>query len=334
MATLAEMRARIAAQENRQKSGGKFKSDGAIYPHWNIDAGTSAVLRFLPDGDPKTEFFWLERQLIKLPFNGIKGQAGGKPVEVQVPCVEMYDPKAFCPVISEVRTWYADESLKAIASKYWKKRSYLFQGFVRQNPIGDDVTPANPIRRFVMSSQLLPLIRAGIMDPEILESPTHYERGLNFTVTKTMKGQYADYSTSSYSRRESALTEVELAAIASHGLFKLADFLPKRPNDAELKIIKEMFDASVNGEEYDVARWGSYYRPFGVDDPSANALVGAAATGVTAPAAPAKAVVESAKPVEDMAEPEAAPAVKPGPSSDKAKEILAMILQRQGKAAA
>ena len=37
-----------------------------------------------------------------------------------------------CPVLAEVRPWYKDETLKEMANKYWKKRSYIFQGFVRQ----------------------------------------------------------------------------------------------------------------------------------------------------------------------------------------------------------
>ena len=94
-----------------------------------------------------------------------------------------------------------------MANKYWKKRSYLFQGFVRQNPIGDDKVPSNPIRRFVISPQIFAIIKASIMDPEMEEIPTHYTRGLDFNVKKTSKGGYADYSTSNWARKETALTE-------------------------------------------------------------------------------------------------------------------------------
>ena len=57
MASLADIRARIAAQENKtQKSG--TQSDNAIYPHWNMDEGTTATIRFLPDADGNNTFFW------------------------------------------------------------------------------------------------------------------------------------------------------------------------------------------------------------------------------------------------------------------------------------
>jgi hypothetical protein len=29
-----------------------------------------------------------------------------------------------------------------------------------------------------------------------------------------------------------------------------------------------MFEASVDGQQYDVEKWGNYYRPWGVDKPS------------------------------------------------------------------
>jgi hypothetical protein len=330
MASLAEIRARIAAQENKSNSGSTTQSDNAIYPHWNMDEGTSATIRFLPDGNSTNTFFWVERQIIKLPFNGVKGDSAVKQIQVQVPCVEMYGDN--CPILAEVRPWYKDESLKEMANKYWKKRSYLFQGFVRQNPLGDDKTPANPIRRFIISPQIFTIIKSSLMDPEMEEMPTDYVRGLDFRVTKTSKGGYADYSTSTWSRKESALTQAEQDAIQAHGLFNLADFLPKKPSEAELRIIKEMFEASVDGRPYDPDRWGAYYRPYGLDVP-AGAKVEEQATAVQATAATTAPVAEPA-PWDDEPETASQPVKVPTtPTSDKAQDILAMIRARQNKAA-
>lgn len=328
MASLSEIRARIAAQENKsQNNNSGSQGDGATYPHWNMDEGTTATIRFLPDGDTKNTFFWVEKQIIKLPFNGVKGDANIKQVIVQVPCIEMYDPSLVCPVLAEVRPWYKDESLKEMANKYWKKRSYLFQGFVRQNPLGDDKTPANPIRRFIISPQIIPIVKSGLMDPEILETPTDYVRGLDFNIKKTSKGGYADYSTSNWARRETALTEAEQAAIESHGLFNLVDFLPKKPGEAELRIIKEMFEASVDGQPYDNARWGNYYRPYGLEAPAGT--TSEATSAHTTNSAPVIAPVADDEP-EAIATPISIP--KSAPSSDKAQDILAMIKARKASA--
>ena len=81
---------------------------------------------------------------------------------------------------------------------------------------------------------------------------------------KTSKGGYADYSTSKWSRRERPLTSDEESAVKANGLFNLKDFLPKKPTEAELRVIKEMFEASVDGEAYDMDRWGQYFKPAGM----------------------------------------------------------------------
>jgi len=303
MASLAEIRARLQAAENKG-SNSQGGGDSAIYPHWNMEEGQSATLRFLPDGNSKNTFFWVERAMIRLPFNGVKGEMDSKQVMVQVPCVEMWGEA--CPILAEVRTWFKDKSLEEMGRKYWKKRSYIFQGFVRENPISDDKTPENPIRRFIIGPQLFTIIKGALMDPELEELPTDYMRGLDFRITKTSKGGYADYNTSKWARKESSLTEVEQTAVEAHQLFDLSSFLPKKPTDVELRVIKEMFEASVDGQPFDMERWGQYYRPAG--------MPATAAPWDDDEPAMASAPVES-KPV----------------ASQKAEDILAMIRSRQQK---
>ena len=186
MASLAEIRAKLASMENNKGSSqSSTGGDNAIFPHWNIDEGTSCTLRFLPDEDPNNTFFWVERQMIRLSFPGVKG-GDAKPVTVQVPCNEMYGET--CPVLTEVRPWFKDASLEDMGRKYWKKRSYIFQGFVTENPL-NETAPENPIRRFVISPQIFNIIKSALMDPDMENIPTDYVNGTDFRVTKTTKGQ-------------------------------------------------------------------------------------------------------------------------------------------------
>jgi len=320
MATLAEIRAKL--QEAQSKSTGQTSGgDNAIYPHWNMQEGKEAVVRFLPDGNSANTFFWVERAMIKLPFAGVKGETDSRQVQVQVPCVEMYNDGSVCPILSEVRGWFKDKSLEEMGRKYWKKRSYIFQGFVVEDPLKEDKTPENPIRRFIIGPQIYQIIRSALMDPELEELPTDFMRGVDFRIAKTSKGGFADYSTSKWSRRERALTDLEKAAIESHGLFNLSDFLPKKPTDIELKVMKEMFEASVEGEAYDMDRWGQYFKPAGMGaatgDPNKQA------------AAPAEDVDDEPAPVAKAAP---APAAAPAANNDgnsRAQDILAMIRNRQ-----
>jgi hypothetical protein len=275
--------------------------------------------------------------MIRLPFNGVKGEMDSKQVMVQVPCVEMWGDA--CPILAEVRGWFKDKSLEDMGRKYWKKRSYIFQGFVRENPIADDKTPDNPIRKFIIGPQLFTLIKGALMDPELEELPTDTLRGLDFRIAKTSKGGYADYNTSKWARKESALTEAEQAAVAAHGLFDLSTFLPKRPGDVELRVIKEMFEASVDGQPYDAERWGQYFRPAGVNAPAGAAAavdadedtpaVKATPAPVARPAAAPVALAESDIPFDvDDAPAATAPVAKPA-GTQKAEDILAMIRSRQ-----
>ena len=331
MATLAEIRAKLREQESRtggsnQQSGG----DNAIYPHWNMAEGSEAVLRFLPDADPESTFFWKERLMIKLPFAGIKGQTDSRPVTVNVPCMEMYGES--CPVLQEVRGWFKDPSLEDQGRKYWKKRSYIFQGFVADNPISEDSTPENPIRRFIIGPQIFQIIKGALMDPEMEELPTDYVRGVDFRIKKTSKGGYADYSTSQWSRRERALTDEEKSAIDKHGLHNLNDFLPKKPSDVEVKVIQEMFEASVDGEAYDPERFGQYFRAPGMSAPTGDPNKSNSAT-TSAPAA-TPAPTPAPEPVaETVAQPAPAATTESAtddkPSSERANDILAMIRNRQ-----
>jgi hypothetical protein len=260
MPSLAEIRAKL--QQSQQTSS--VSGDNSVYPHWNIQEGQTATLRFLPDGDSSNTFFWVERAMINLPFSGVVGDTGSKPITVQIPCMEMWGES--CPILTEVRPWFKDKALEEMGRKYWKKRSYLFQGFVVDSKLQEDNVPENPIRRFLISSQIYNIVKNALMDTEIDELPTDYVRGLDFKIVKTAKGGYADYSTSTWARRERPLSEKEVEAIEKYGLFDLKEFLPKKPSEVEIKVIKEMFEASVDGEAYDLNRWGSYYKPRGLSN--------------------------------------------------------------------
>ena len=264
MASLAEIRAKLKQSERNLDNSQRSSGDNSVYPFWNIQEGKESVLRFVPDKDNSNTFFWVERAMIKLPFAGIKGEAESKQVVVQVPCVEMYNDGSTCPILSEVRAWFKDPALEDMGRKYWKKKSYIFQGFVTENGLAETDSPANPIRRFIIGPQIFTLIRAALVDPELEDLPTDYISGLDFRLKKGSKGGYADYSTSNWSRRTRPLTDVEQGAIEQYGLSNLNDFLPKKPSEIDLKVIKEMFEASVDGEAYDPERWGQYYKPAGM----------------------------------------------------------------------
>lgn len=361
--SLKEIQAKLLAQQaNKDRArGGGFGGDNAIYPFWNNPDNTVATLRFLPDGDESNDFFWLERLIIKLPFPGVKGQNDGKLVEVQVPCTDMWKPGS-CPITAEIRPWWKDKSLEDMARKYYRKKSYLFQGFVTDNPNKDDQTPENPIRRFVINPSIFECIKKILLVQEIEHSPVDYDHGMDFFLAKKKQGQWANYDDSSWIRpgslspRTRPLGETERAAISAHGLWNLSQFMPKKPDEDHLNAIMELFTASVNEELYDMDRWGQYYRPNGmrmensssdsgeatgrttVQMPARQAPPAQTSGGVTAasilnrvaakPATQAVAEADNTVPWEEKA---AAPAPAAAKKMQSPEDIIAAIRARQQK---
>jgi len=322
MASLAEIRAKLKAAESKGSGDNRTGGDNSIYPFWNLKEGGESTLRFLPDGNTDNTFFWVERAMIKLPFAGVKGESESKQITVQVPCVEMYGDT--CPILAEVRGWFKDPALEDMGRKYWKKRSYIFQGFVAEDGLKEENKPENPIRRFIIGPQIFTSIRAALVDPELEDLPTDFVHGLDYRMKKGSKGGYADYSTSSWARRERPLSDEENAAIKQYGLFNLSDFLPKKPGEVELKVMKEMFEASVDGEPYDMERWGQYFKPAGMSQNTGDPNK----TVKSAPAQSHDDEDDTPAPVAKAAPaPASAPAAEGGDS--RAQDILAMIRNRQ-----
>ena len=135
--------------------------------------------------------------------------------------------------------------------------------------------------------------------------------------------------------KDRALNQDELNAIDRFGLFNLSTFLPKKPDDAHLKAMMEMFEASVNGEQYDADRWAEFYKPAGLKtEHNGNAAVDdvSAAVDRVAPIVPRAAA--RAVPVPAAVEDEAPFAAEPAPAAKTAnktmtpEQILAMVRNR------
>lgn len=284
MLSLAEIRAKLkdAEEKKEQAKNGNFTNNNepnAFLRHWNMPFGDKTLnLRFLPDGDETNSYFWQPYESIDLPFAGIKDEHMNE-VTVRVPCIEMWEPVNSCPITAEVRTWYAqlkstpDAALSELASKYWKKKQYIFQCFIAPNSVAveSDNPPENPIRRVMLNKKLFEKVQSILMDDELQYYPFDYEHGIDFKLSKTKNPKgYANYDNSQFARNSRPLNEDELKAIETHGLEKLSDYQPKKPTSDELAIIWEMFQDSLAGKPYDTEKYGKFYRPAGVSKAAIN----------------------------------------------------------------
>lgn len=278
MLSRTEMKKKLEDQKNRGKGG----NGGGGDPSWfqisrlrHTADGTSATIRLLPDADSDNEFFWRRRETIRLPFEGVVGgdNPTDKQVTVQVPCMDMFGEA--CPIIAATKPWWSDHR-KEMARQYWKKKTYIFQGFVTECPFEEENLPENPIRKFMVSPQIFEVIEESIHDDDFEDFVVDYVGGRDLKITKATKERYANYKSKFRSPR--SLNDAEMQAIEKHGLYTLKEFLGRKPDADEIAAIKAMFEASVAGEPYDFAAFGKYYKPWSRDNEDGG-TVGGVSTG-------------------------------------------------------
>jgi hypothetical protein len=268
-AALEAIRAKLKEaqdKKNNRESGVRTGGDNASFPFWEMKYGGLTTTRFLPDADKENVFFWVKREVIKLPFDGVVGgqNSTNKPVTVTVPCVDMFGMN--CPIIAATRYLWKDKENQndiALARTYYKKKSYICQGFIVDTTLEEPIVPENPIRRLVLNPSLIEIVEKGLMDPDMEDSPTDYVNGTDFRIFKTQKGDYANYQTSNWARKSRSLSEAEMTAIEQHGLFDLKTYLGAVPDKSGVEIIKAMFEASFAGQPFDHESFGEHYRPYG-----------------------------------------------------------------------
>jgi hypothetical protein len=253
---------REAAEKKGNSNGPKASGGGdkTTYQFWNIPQNTSALVRFLPDADPENVFFWVKKETITLPFTGSVGgeYATEEEGEVKVPCIDMFNMS--CPITAAIRPWWKDDEKKPLARVYYKKPSFIFQGFVVQSPFEEQELPENPIRKFALNRSIYEIVEQSLLNPDMEDSPVDYVAGRDFKLSKTQKGDYANYSTSSWSFRTRSLSEQEAIAIEQFGLFDLKESLGRRPDQDEVEMIKAMFNDSLEGKPFDNEAYGQLYR--------------------------------------------------------------------------
>lgn len=263
---------RAALLEKQAKKGGNTETrtqstgDNASFPFWNIPDNTQATIRLLRDGDESNDFFWRELTRINLVFPGVVGgeYPTDREVTVKVPCMEMFGQK--CPITEDIRPlWKGSEDDKNLARQYYRKKSFLYQGFVVASPL-QDAAPENPIRRFVINQTIHEIVEASLTDTDMIDLPIDEVNGIDFIIKKTKKGQYANYQTSGWARRERSLSEEELTAIQNFGLFKLSDYLGRKPDQEELDAIFQMYKDSRAGLPFDADKYGQWFRAYGNRD--------------------------------------------------------------------
>ena len=274
--SIAELRAKVSSSQ-RQTSN--FDST-SIFSFSKLEIGDQVRIRFVDDGEPN-DFFWRTRATRTLRFDNVR-LANGNIVEnkayVSVPAFNIKKGDVNLSNLPEDYLYYSNDDVintkikpmwdgteegQKLYNKFGRSERYVFQGFVRAEGY------ETKLYRFVINKDLFNVIYSFISDDEILHTPSDPIHGRDFILKVTKKianingkpQEVKDYSTSKWSSNETPLTDAENAWLAENKPFVLKNFIPSRPTAEQEQVMLELFEASYNGEPYDVARWGKIFKP-------------------------------------------------------------------------
>ena len=149
--------------------------------------------------------------------------------------------------------------------KFKKRVNYVYHGFVRAPGY------ETKLYRFIFSESVHNLIHNG--SKEILNEAskivTDRDSGFDFNLRVTEKTiskngrttKMKDYSSSSFARSATALTEAEKNYLETTKISNLKDYIFKKPNVEQMQVMVEMFNASMQEQPYNVVKWGKVFRP-------------------------------------------------------------------------
>lgn len=304
------------AQEQKESSGGN--SNNNYYPFWDMQVGQRCVVRFLPDlNENNPRGFLVEKVTHNLTVNGQRRT---------VPCLSMYEED--CPVCKVSQDYYKAKD-DVNGKKYWKKRQYIAQALIVEDPLEADKDSGEnhegEVRAISLGFQIYNIIKEAFGSDELDAIPYDFQDGYDFIIKKTEQGQYASYAVGTkFANKQRSLTDAELEA-AEAGMVDLATLLPANPGE---DFIRTRLNADLNGEDLEEGS-GTPARK------AASAPAKAAKPAVEDDDPPFEPTDRKAKPVDDEDEeappaPKAKPAAKVSAEDDSSvDDMLAAIRARR-----
>lgn len=242
MKSLEQLRTAYASNnnENRDNSNSNF---GLYYPFWNIKNDESCKVRFLPDANDSNPFgFLVQKVMHNLVINGEKKS---------VPCLSMYEED--CPICKVSQEYYKVEGKDSVnGKKFWKKKQYLAQALVIEDPLPADPTTGvnhvGELRYLALGFQIYKIIEDSFKSADKLDAiPYAFEDGYDFIIKKTKQGDYSTYTTGTdFARKQRTLSPDELVVVGEK-LADLSGLLPKHPGREK---VEAMLAAALNGGVY------------------------------------------------------------------------------------
>lgn len=225
--TLEQLKANYKTPEKNDRLPNNY------FPFWDMKAGQQAIVRFLPDANQNNPLgFLVEKTMHNLTIGGERKS---------VPCLKMYDQD--CPICKVSAAYYKAED-KINGKKYWKKKQYIAQALVMEDPLPPDAqgeSSEGKVRLITLGFSLYKIIKDAFESGDLEEIPYAYKGGTNFIIKKDMQGEYASYNLSKFSRKS---TDLSGDVIEGLDLVDLSTLLPRNPG---LEKVEAMLEADLSG---------------------------------------------------------------------------------------
>jgi len=232
--SLAELRAQFENEKNKEETGGGDSGGWKdFYPFWKMEPNQMAVVRFLPDADQDNPTgFYVENLTHSLIVNGKKRV---------VPCLTMYGES--CPCCEKSQHYYNVEKNEALGKKFWKKKEFLTSVKVQTSPFEFD-NGTNLAKLAQIGPKIFNVIKTAIASGDIENDPDSFKGGYDFRIRKAKTGEFADYSTSNFSPKQTDISEEDISKIT---LFNLKD---RRTKYMDRATMEALILASETGAQY------------------------------------------------------------------------------------
>lgn len=223
---LKAMQSAFAPKSNDENRG----NGGRYYPMGKVDIDSSVTFRFLPDKNPDNQAGFLKEVIMhNLMINGS---------EKRVPCLEMWGET--CPICEQAKQYFNANQNDA-GSKIWKKRNYVAQVLVIDDPLKLELDASNPIKIVSIGKQILSIIKEAIVSGEIENDPDAFVGGHNFIIKKTKGGAKPDgtgffptYNVGTRFSSKPSDIPAELRDVIEANLIDLNDLVPNKPDVASV----------------------------------------------------------------------------------------------------
>lgn len=223
-----------ALRERFSASSGTAQQNN-YYPFYKMPEDAQARIRFLPDANEDNPMgFLVEKLTHQLKING---------ENKTVACLAPHDEE--CPICKVAKEYYDVED-KVNGKLYYKKKSYLAQALIIEDPIvdGKHENCEGKVKLISIGYSLFKIIKDAFESGELDTEPYAFEGGTDFLIKKTKQGEFASYTLSKFARKSTDLDEEQIANAQKNSV-DLSTLLPKKP---DLSKVEALLEAALTGK--------------------------------------------------------------------------------------